>query len=77
MPWSPDLLGGQGSTHEAFHEPEILTRNSLTVHSDETKPEDLTGDNFSNSVTALRLKRMLIKFFIEAERHFQTNCILL
>lgn len=70
MPWSPDLLRGQGSTPEAFHEPEILTRNSLTIHSDETKPEDLTGDNFSNLAAVLRLKGTLIKFFIEEERHF-------
>lgn len=56
VPWSPDLLRGQGSTHETFQQPEVLKRNSFTVYSGETKPDDPTGDHFRNSVAALRSK---------------------
>lgn len=56
VPWSPDLLRGQGSTHETFQQPEVLKRNSFTVYSGETKPDDPTGDNFSNSAAASRSK---------------------
>lgn len=56
VPWSPDLLRGQGSTHETFQQPEVLKRNSFTVYSSETKPDDPTGDNFSNSAAASRSK---------------------
>lgn len=35
---------------------EVLNRNSSAVYSEETQPDDLTGDDFSNSAAALRLK---------------------
>lgn len=35
---------------------EVLKRNSFKVNCDETQPDDLTGDNFSKSEAALRLK---------------------
>lgn len=49
---------------------EALRRNSFKVHSSETKPDDLTVDNFSNLAAALRFKEMLIKFFLVGRKYF-------